>query len=78
MNPTSKFDRDGVSVAVYDEPEAVTVGVGSYGLGHGMSLSIADDYFRELIDEDIQAELEIALDVALSRMYDRHGHGGGD
>jgi hypothetical protein len=70
-NPTTRNDEHDVPIDVYDEPDAVTVGTGSYGLGHGVTMTVNFEYVGELVDDDIERDVEALLQVALERALER-------
>lgn len=69
MNSTAtRKEKDGVPVDIYDEPNGVTVGTGSYGLGHGLALTLDYEYVGELVIDDIRSEADTLLDTALQQV----------
>lgn len=72
-NPNSRAEVAGVPMSIYDESEAVTVATGSYGLGHGLSVTVHFDEAGEVPEQAIRDDAMVLLDVALKRAYKRSG-----
>jgi hypothetical protein len=68
MNPNKRTERDGVPVAIYDEPNSVTTATGSYGLGHGISLTMHEEYLGEVPDAEIESDIETLKAEAIDRL----------
>ncbi|QLG30063.1 hypothetical protein HUG10_20985 (plasmid) [Halorarum halophilum] len=68
MNPTTRTEREGVPIDIYDEPERVTASTGSYTHGQpGVHLALALDYVGEVPDEVVHEEVATIVDELLER-----------